>query len=84
MTWKIEERFRNWGKEKHPDEFTQWVVEERLNDDLRKLFLKDLRNPPSAEAGSSPSDPPPLTRKKKPLTKGRKSANMSLERTKKD
>ena len=50
-TWRVEERFRNWGKppKKTGDEFGDWAIalkhehdEKMLEVELRELFLKDL------------------------------------------
>ena len=50
-TWKVEEKFRNWGKppRKTNDEFADWIqqtihddVESTLEEELKELFIQDL------------------------------------------
>jgi hypothetical protein len=49
--WKVEERFREWGKVTYEDDFAGWAHEVRLEAELRDLFMEDLngRDPVAPE-----------------------------------
>jgi hypothetical protein len=40
--WKVEKRFREWGKVAYDDDFAGWAYETKLEAELRDLFMEDL------------------------------------------